>query len=90
MQYLYENRYFKNQASVALNPLVSLFGCLVARSTRISGTGQTDGRTDGQNDRPSTVTLAAYARRGLIMYTNVLGDQRGITVYNTGLPGSTA
>ena len=63
MQYFYENRYFKNQASVALNPLVAVFGRLVARSARIRGTGQTDGRTD----RPSTVTLAAHARRGLII-----------------------
>ena len=31
---------------MALNPLVSLFGRLVARSARIGGTGQTDGRTD--------------------------------------------
>ena len=37
----------KNQASVVLNPLVSLFGRLVARSARISGT---DRRTDGRND----------------------------------------
>ena len=70
MQYFYENRYFKNQASVALNPLVSLFGRFVARSARISGTGQTDGRTDRQNDRPSTVTLAAHARRGLTTLLN--------------------
>ena len=34
---------FKNKASVALNPLVSLFGRLVARSGR-----RTDGRTDDQ------------------------------------------
>ena len=27
--------------------------------------GRTDGRTDKQTDRPSTVTLAAHARRGL-------------------------
>ena len=45
---------------MVLNPLVSLFGRLVARSGRIRGTGQ----TDGQNDRTSTVTLAAHARRG--------------------------
>ena len=66
MQYFYENRHFKNQASVALNPLVSLFGRLVARSGRKRGNRQTDGRTDGQTYRPSTVTLAAHARRGLI------------------------
>ena len=43
---------------MALNPLVSLFGRLGARSDRISGTGhgQTDGRTEA---------LAAYARRGI-------------------------
>ena len=28
--------------------------------------GQTDRRTDGQTDTPSTVTLAAHARRGLM------------------------
>ena len=64
----------ENQDSVALNPLVSLFGRLVVRSGRIRGTGQTDGLT---------VTLAAHARRGLIMYgenTNNLGAhaQRGL------------
>ena len=32
----HENRLFKIQASVALNPLISLFGRLVARSARIS------------------------------------------------------
>ena len=37
---------FKNQASVALNPLVSLFGCLVARSGRKCGNRQTEGWTD--------------------------------------------
>ena len=40
-----------------MNPLVSFFGRLVARSGRISDTGQTDGRM-------VTVTLAAHARRG--------------------------
>ena len=49
---------------MALNLLVSLFGRLVACSGRISGTRQTDGR----NDRPSTITLAAHARRGLIKH----------------------
>ena len=43
---------------MALNPFVSLFGRLVARSGRKRGNRQTDGRT-------STVTLAAHARRGL-------------------------
>ena len=40
----------ENQDSVVLNPLVSLFGRLVARSGRIRDTGQTDGRTDGRKD----------------------------------------
>ena len=50
---------------MALNLLVSLFGRLVARSGRISGTGQTDGR----NDR---LTLAAHACRGLIISISML------------------
>ena len=36
----------ENQASVALNPLVSLFGRLVARSGRKRGNRQTDRLTD--------------------------------------------
>ena len=51
---------------MVLNPLVSLFGRLVARSGRKRGNRQTDRRTDGQSDRSSTVTLAAHAR-GLII-----------------------
>ena len=47
---------------MALNPLVSLFGRLVARRGRKRGNRQTDRRTDG---KPSTITLAAHARRGL-------------------------
>ena len=35
---------------MALNPLVSLFGYLVVRSSRIKVDRHTDGRTDGQND----------------------------------------
>ena len=46
---------------MALNPLVSLIGRLVARSGRKRGNRQTD------NDKPSTVTLAAHAGRGLII-----------------------
>ena len=61
-QYFHENSHFKNQASVTLNSLVSLFGHLDARSARISG----DKRTDGRNDRLSTVTLSAHALWGLI------------------------
>ena len=57
MRHFYENR---NKASVALNPLVSVFYLFVARGGRNRGNRQTD--------RPSTVTLAAHARRrGLII-----------------------
>ena len=48
----------KNQASVALNPLVSLFYLFVACGGRKRG----NRRTDGQTEKPSTVTLAAHAR----------------------------
>ena len=43
-----KNAIFLNKASVALNPLVSLFGRLVARS--VVTDRQTDGRTDGRTD----------------------------------------
>ena len=49
---------------MALNPLVSLIGRLVARSGRKRGNRQ----TDRQNDKTTTVTLAVNVRRGLIMY----------------------
>ena len=60
--------YFKNKASVAPNPLVSLIGRLLARSGRKRG----NRRTDGQNDKTTTVTLAAHAHRGLIMMMMML------------------
>ena len=52
---------------MALNPLVSLIGRLLARSGRKRGNRQTDGRTErGRNNKTTTVTLAAHACRGLI------------------------
>ena len=51
----------KNETSVAMNPLVSLFCCVVARSRRKRGNRQTDRHTY----KPSTVTLDAHARQGL-------------------------
>ena len=51
--------YFKNKTSLALKPLVSVIGRLVARQ-------KTWEQTDGRNDKTTTVTLAAHARRGLI------------------------
>ena len=56
---------------MALNPLPSLIGRLVARSGRKRGNRQTDRQTDRQNDKTTTVTLAAHARRGLIKGTEV-------------------
>ena len=50
-------------ALVALNLLVSLIRRLVACSARIVA----DKQTDRQTHRTTTVTLAAHARRGLII-----------------------
>ena len=57
------------QASAALNPLVSLFGCLVARNVRISADTYT------HMHRPSIVTLAVHARRGLM---NIASPRLGL------------
>ena len=66
---MHENRHFKNQDNVALNPLVPLFGRLVAHSARISADRQknrhTYTHTHTHTHKPSTATLAAYARREL-------------------------
>ena len=56
---------------MALNPFVSLIGRLVARSGRKRGNRQ----TDRQNDKTTTVTLAAHARRGLMIYARCVGTQ---------------
>ena len=63
---------------MALNPLVSLIGRLVARSGRNRGNRQTDRQTDRQNDKTTTVTLAAHARRGLITseWLSIVGRTR--------------
>ena len=47
--------------------MISFVILLVARTARIAW--RTDRQTDRQNDKPSTVTLAAHARRGLIRMT---------------------
>ena len=52
-------------ALVALKLFVSLISRLVACSARIVADKQTDTQT--QTHRTTTVTLAAHARRGLIM-----------------------
>ena len=53
-RHFYENRHFKNKASVALNPLVSLFYLFVARSGRERGNRWTE--------KP---TLAAHGKKEL-------------------------
>ena len=58
------NRHISFLALVALKLLVSLISRLVACSARIA----IDRHTDTQTHRTTTVTLAAHARRGLIMY----------------------
>ena len=63
------------QARVPLKPLVSLISRLVACSSRINIDTQIDRQTDRQTDRPSTVTLAAHARRGLTSSEQTLQRQ---------------
>ena len=62
----WQNRHFSYRALVALKLLVSLLCRFVACSARIV----VDRQTDRQTHRPSTVTLAAHARRGLIITTH--------------------
>ena len=58
-----QNRFFIFRALVALKMLVSLISRLVACSPRIV----VDKQTDRHTHRTTTVTLAAHARRGLII-----------------------
>ena len=60
----YEKRHFNIAANLTLNTMVSFIIFLIARTARIACP---DRQTDRQNDKPSTVTLAAHARRGLII-----------------------
>ena len=60
----YEKRHFSIAANLTLNTMVSFIILLIARTARIACP---DRQTERQNDKPSTVTLAAHARRGLIM-----------------------
>ena len=52
-----------------MNPLLSLFYCLIARSRRKRGNRQTDGTL---TYKPSTVTLAAHKHRGLTSVCNLM------------------
>ena len=62
-----QNRHISFLALVALKLLVSLISRLVACSARIVLDRQTDRQTHRQTHRTTTVTLAANARRGLII-----------------------
>ena len=62
-----QNRHIIFLALVALMLLVSLISRLVACSARIVVDRHTDTQTHRQTHRTTTVTLAAHARRGLIM-----------------------
>ena len=62
------NRHIIFLSLVALKLLVSLISRLVACSPRIE-CAQTDEQTNRRTDRTTTVTLAAHARRGLIIST---------------------
>ena len=53
--------------------MVSFVILLVARTARIAW--RTDRQTDRQNDKPSTVTLAAHARRGLTRLISKSGQK---------------
>ena len=64
---------------MALNPLVSVIGRLVACSGRKRGNRQTDGMT-----KTTTVTLAAHARPGL---TSLAAHaRRGLIIQNVNIP----
>ena len=59
-----EKHHFNIAANLTLNRMVSFVILLVAHTARIACA---DRQTDRQNDKPSTVTLAAHARRGLMI-----------------------
>ena len=70
-QHSYRNRYFKNKASVALNPLVSR---LVARSGRKRGNRRTDGRMTNQVLLVEMLGIlwASGARTQKYVYTTII------------------
>ena len=67
-----KNRHILFHALVALKLLVSLISRLVACSARIVVDKQTNKQTNRQTHRPTTVTLAAHARRGLTRYVSLV------------------
>ena len=70
----YEKHHFNIAANLTLSTMVSFIILLIARTARIACPDrQTERQNDRQNDKPSTVTLAAHARRGLINYYYTAG-----------------
>ena len=71
---IYEKCHFNIAANLTLNTMVSFIILLITRTARIACPDrQTERQNDRQNDKPSTVTLAAHARRGLITDTRGVG-----------------
>ena len=64
-----ERSRFRKNAQFKSNNLATLrrFVAVIVRSAPCAARSQGDRQTDRQTDKPSTVTLAAHARRGLIM-----------------------
>ena len=58
----YEKHHFNIAANPTLNTMVSFIILLIARTARITCPDRQTEKTDRQNDKPSTVTLAAHAR----------------------------
>ena len=58
---------------------------LLACTARIAW--RTDRQTDRQNDKPSTVTLAAHARRGLIIEARIIKKKKKKIKQNRPLRG---
>ena len=81
------NRLIVFQVGVVLKTLISLIGLLEPCSARIYAHRQTDRLTDnGHTHRPTTVTLAADARRGLKRCTNEITALTMAQNYGTDLP----
>ena len=75
-----QNHHIIFPALVALNLLVSLISRVVACSARIVA----DKQTDRQTHRTITVTLAAHARRGLMITPRTrVGRERGLITPRT-------
>ena len=64
-----EKRHFNIAANLTLNTIISFVIPLIARTARIACADRhTDIKTDTETHETTTVTLAAHARRGLIIH----------------------